>query len=462
MRNVSNGFSALEMLFESLLHCRQAPKPPLPTSSYLNGCAYAQVSALYSMLDPLRSTSLTKLSSIHEGQASPSITPGGSSTEAPPTALKLVPIAPESFQRYTRHRTINKRDADYVIPPLCRSFSRVSLSHWNAERHPEGGLYFVHTEHRIFTDAYLHDPAPFAQITSAIAQLLARAEVQQLFMTDSSAIDLVLDLMTESLDNNECGYYFVDHLARIIFWLDAFNMGALHNWTQVPGIASPTHAKMCLEIEYWAHCDYFPTAMPVSPQVVGELHDAIMYGIGDAMSSLKSTQQFPIERLFRMPTVTKEMVCEPVPGTAESTGFKMNPGSVAVFARFMQHFALDRFYNFHGEKTARLSNDKSVYGSIPQRSQTLTWLSALLLFNVPLRYLQTLQVVNTDQLINYASWQRFITTLHTEWLDFVLYGTLILNTNVGFFVGASQWTFHSGTSRELRINLLRRHIHYPR
>ncbi|KAJ6473234.1 hypothetical protein C8R45DRAFT_1012712, partial [Mycena sanguinolenta] len=363
------------------------------------------------------------LTGSSEGQTCDAITADGSCLKGTsPTALKLVPISPESFQRYTRRRTITKRDTNYIVPPLCRSFSRISLPHWTAERHPEGGLYFVHAEHRIFTDAYLYDPTPFAQITSAVAQLLARAEVQQLLSTDSNHIDIVLDLMTESLDNDECGYYFVDHSARIIFWLDPFDMSALDNWNQIPGISTPTHAKLCLEIEYWVHSQYFPTAMPISPQIVGELHDAIMYGIGDAMSSLKSTQQFPIERLFRMLTVTKEMVCEPVPGTA---GFKMNPGSVAVFA-------LDRFYNFHGEKTARLSNDESVYGSIPQRSHTLAWLSALLLFNVPLRYLQTLQVVNTDQLIHHASWQRFITTLHTEWLDIVLYGTLILNTNVGF------------------------------
>ncbi|KAF7354692.1 hypothetical protein MSAN_01382900 [Mycena sanguinolenta] len=365
---------------------------------------------------------------------SPTITKGTAGSEANSRiALKLVPIAPESFQRYTRHRTINKCDTDYVVPPLCRSFPRVSLPHWNAERHPEGGLYFVYTEHRIFTDAYLYDAAPFAQITSAIAQLLARAEVQQLLNTDSSHIDIVLDLMTESSDNDECGYYFVDHSPRIIFWLDAFSMSALHHWNQVPGIASPTHAKMCLEIEYCkiirVHCEYFPTAMPISPQIVGELHDAIMYGIGDAMSSLKSTQQFPIERLFRMLTVTKEMVCEPVPETAR---FRMNPGSVAVFARFMQDFAMSRFYHFHGEKTARLNNDKSVYGSIPRRSHIFAWLLSPLLFNMPLRYLRTLQVVNTDRLIYYASWQRLITTLRTEWLDLVLYGTLILNTNVGF------------------------------
>ncbi|KAJ7226654.1 hypothetical protein B0H12DRAFT_1149059 [Mycena haematopus] len=352
------------------------------------------------------------------GQESRTITTSGSGVEAnPPTTQKLVPISPESFQRYARRRTILKRDSlDYIVPPLCRSFSRVSLPHWIAERHPEGGLYFVHAEQRIFTDAYLYDPAAFVQITSAVDQLLARAEVQQLLSTDSSHIDIVLDLMTESLDNDECGYYFVDHSARIIFWLEAFNMSALENWNQIPGIDAPSHAKMCLEIEYWVHCEYFPTAMPISPQIVA-----------NAMSSLRTTQQFPVERLFRMLTVVKEMVCEPVPGTAEPTGFKMNPGSAAVL-----DFALDRFYNFHGEKTPRLSNGESVYGSIPQRSHVLVWLSSPLLFNLPLRYLQTLQLVNTDHLINYASWQRFITALRSEWLDLVLYGTLILNTNVGF------------------------------
>ncbi|KAF7354690.1 hypothetical protein MSAN_01382700 [Mycena sanguinolenta] len=177
-------------------------------------------------------------------EPSPTTTKGTVGSEANSrTALKLVPIAPESFQRYTRHRTIAKRDTDYIVPPLCRSFSSVSLPHWIAERHPEGGLYFVHAEHRIFTDAYLYDPAPSVQITSAVAQLLARPEVQQLLSTDSNHIDIVLDLMTESIDNDECGYYFVDHSARIIFWLDEFNMNTLDNWKQLPGIASPTHAS---------------------------------------------------------------------------------------------------------------------------------------------------------------------------------------------------------------------------
>jgi hypothetical protein len=93
----------------------------------------------------------------------------------------------------------------------------------------------------VFTDAYLYDPDVLAQITSIVDQLSVRAEVEHLLIDDS--VDIVLDLMNESTDNDECGYYLVDHSARIIFWLDPFNMSTLDNWTQVPGIDAPSHVS---------------------------------------------------------------------------------------------------------------------------------------------------------------------------------------------------------------------------
>jgi hypothetical protein len=56
-------------------------------------------------------------------------------------------------------------------------------------------------------------------------------------------IDLVLDLMDETRENCECGYYFVDHSTRIIFWLDVFNMTRLRRWNLVPGIQTATHVS---------------------------------------------------------------------------------------------------------------------------------------------------------------------------------------------------------------------------
>ncbi|KAJ7659626.1 hypothetical protein DFH06DRAFT_989472, partial [Mycena polygramma] len=93
--------------------------------------------------------------------------------------------------------------------------------------------------------------------------------------------------------------------------------------------------------------------------------------------------------------------------------------------------ARERFFHFHGEKTARLSNYHSVYDDGPKRSLLIKILSPLL-FNAPILQLRAFESANTDQLINYLSWQRLITSLRSQWQDLVLYGSLILNTNVGF------------------------------
>ncbi|KAJ7860912.1 hypothetical protein B0H13DRAFT_2568763 [Mycena leptocephala] len=329
---------------------------------------------------------------------------------SPTAAVTLRPIVPETFQRYTRGRTIE--------PPL----------QWKAHRHPEGALYFAHEQNRIFTDAYLYDNSVLAQITCAVDQLLARPGVQSLLNTESSHIDVVLDLMKESPENDECGYYFVDHCERVIFWLDFFNM-SIETSSHVSEYPAPPNmvetlivVEMALEIEYWS---------VEFRMVLHELRDTIIYSVGDAMSSPTTTLSYPADFLVRMLTLTTEMSNQLTAATGESTLLNMNHGSVAFLARFMKEFARERFFHFHGEKTPRLNNDQSVYGHNPKRSYLITLISPLL-FNAPLHHLHAMEIVNMDQLINYSSWYQLIAALRTEWQELVLYGTLILNTNVGF------------------------------
>jgi hypothetical protein len=82
--------------------------------------------------------------------------------------------------------------------------------------------------------------------------------------------------------------------------------------------------------------------------------------------------------------------------------------------------ARKQFFNFHGEKTARLNNDQSVYGYNPKRTYLITLISPLL-FNAPLHHLRTMEIANMDQLINFSSWHQLITRLRTEWQELVLY-----------------------------------------
>lgn len=83
----------------------------------------------------------------------------------------------------------------------------------------------------MFTDAYLYDTAASDQILFVVDQLLARVELQDLLASNSGHIDIVVDLMKESSENDECGYYLVlHHSARIIFWLDPFKRSILESW----------------------------------------------------------------------------------------------------------------------------------------------------------------------------------------------------------------------------------------
>ncbi|KAJ7896852.1 hypothetical protein B0H13DRAFT_2275959 [Mycena leptocephala] len=102
----------------------------------------------------------------------------------PTRTINLVPIAPETFNRYDH--------------------GRVELQGWKPHQHPEGALYFV-------------DEA-------------------------KAGVDLVIDIVEHSTDAIECGYYFVDQEKRVIFWLDEFPMSQLGVWRRVPGILTHTHA----------------------------------------------------------------------------------------------------------------------------------------------------------------------------------------------------------------------------
>ncbi|KAJ7920622.1 hypothetical protein B0H13DRAFT_2421067 [Mycena leptocephala] len=103
----------------------------------------------------------------------------------PTRTINLVPIAPETFNRYDH--------------------GRVELQGWKPHQHPEGALYFV-------------DEA-------------------------KAGVDLVIDIVEHSTDAIKCGYYFVDQQKRVIFWLDEFPMSQLGVWRRVPGILTHTHAR---------------------------------------------------------------------------------------------------------------------------------------------------------------------------------------------------------------------------
>jgi hypothetical protein len=93
---------------------------------------------------------------------------------------------------------------------------------------------------------------------TTIEELVARKNIEL-----SDSVELFLQI-----DDDDCAYYFVDHVARTEFWLDALNTDDLN----LPPVASPSHLRLALEELYWVHVEHFPMHLgPLSSNLHGEL-----------------------------------------------------------------------------------------------------------------------------------------------------------------------------------------------
>jgi hypothetical protein len=95
-------------------------------------------------------------------------------------------------------------------------------SRWKPLAHPEGALYYYDSTCRIYTDADLSKPSTLSAIEAFADKLYNDAR------TDPN-IDITskTELVVEDIDENTCGYYFVEQDTRCIFWLERFDAESL-------------------------------------------------------------------------------------------------------------------------------------------------------------------------------------------------------------------------------------------
>ncbi|KAJ6564465.1 hypothetical protein B0H19DRAFT_78875 [Mycena capillaripes] len=351
------------------------------------------------------------------------------------SGVTFTPISVESFNRYSRGRCVKKDPTEYFLPPFSRSFSRNSIADWTPHRHPEGALYFVHHQNKIFTDAYLYEDKIVAKLNTCVSHIRRLLEDKGPLDLNTDKIDIVLDLLDEQSETIKCGYYLVDHSKRAIFWMDGFEMSQLSSWKRVPGIfsagiVSASHIGLILEHEYWQHCDLFPAAHLLTPGLVSELRDTIIHSATDALTSPTTTTPFSVDDLLKMNALTNGISFPSDGARTESFGVQIDQGSPSAFARLMMLFAQERINHFHGEYAARLDRDNSVYGQVRKRSYSMAILCPLLL-NAPVRHHRDLQAIFMDDIISQLSWKRLAEKVLSEWQDITLYASLILNANVG-------------------------------
>lgn len=348
-----------------------------------------------------------------------------------PEHIALVSIIPTDVKRYNRnirmkwvepnHIVITPKDSKYVEEVQCG---------WRDYVHPEGPRVYYHHETRVFTDADMRPGKVDSEKLLAMAKALnAYAKSQpdvQARIGDGT--ELVLELGIEKGNTSiikSCGYYFVDHVERVIFWA--------HPYTCEPGgeilfnikaAKKPSHIKYSLESQYWYHCELYPHNRYLPRQIFEELREIIIHANAETITSDTSLAPFDGNELAKMLDLMDRV---------EGSIDKMHAHSVCVVARFMRLFTRVKYTNFCGQPGVRVDADRSIYYKEGHERETLIFrLSNLILWYGPRKHYKRIQRVWVDEIINAPRWKDFITQLDNEWTGFTLYSTVMLAVDVSF------------------------------
>ncbi|KAI0293518.1 hypothetical protein BC826DRAFT_373727 [Russula brevipes] len=299
------------------------------------------------------------------------------------------------------------------------------LGDWVPFTHPGGALYFYHKSWRIFTDVYVYDPELSAEVLE-FARLL-NEEVLKLVPNVSpwptTDYDLVLDIVETKDKETVWQYYFVDHNKKTLFWLEHYDMSSL--LYEIPGVTEPGHIKHRLESLYWVHWSLYPVGYQgrkfprdASKELLGVLLSSSI----DSLTSRVSTAPYSVADMETMRDIIKD---------AKDLSAD-DAHTISSVARLLSICAFWRFVHFHGQKTSRQDRNKSIYSSDCHKPTMLICLLSPLLFFAPDVHLRELKKVWADKLVIEEVWKKFMEQLVSEWVELVLYATVMLAANVGF------------------------------
>ncbi|KAG1796070.1 uncharacterized protein HD556DRAFT_1362699 [Suillus plorans] len=376
---------------------------------------------------PVPSASATSVATASGACAAPSgnINPSNSgisvssSTTSPSTTSirKARPIPASDVNRYERKRTIPQtRDRVFIEPGNKVFEDKPPSGRWKPLVHPEGALYYYDSSRRIYTDADLSKPSTLLAIEAFADQLYNDAQANP-----NVDITSKTELVVEDIDENTCGYYFVEQDTRCIFWLERFDAETL--FENIRRVKNMGHIKYAIEAQYWIHCELFPHENRVTLVVLEELKQMIMHAAAVTITSVTCVAPFEKEELEKMLDLVMN-----IQGTLDGQFTHTR----CVVARFMSEFIKAKFFNFCGQPGARLDSDQTIYFKGHDHQSLLFIITSFLLFGSPRTHQEDLKVIWVDRIINRVLWNQFIDKLNDEWTGLALSATVILNANIAF------------------------------
>ncbi|KAH7886926.1 hypothetical protein F5I97DRAFT_1871264 [Phlebopus sp. FC_14] len=342
---------------------------------------------------------------------------------------RFAPMSANCVRRYQKHeRKENIRipsASDYTIKAMQYEyppFRDTPPQGWEAHRHPEGALYYLHREKRTITDVDVYDDEIRADIEYfqdfLLKELRLLVEADQLSL-NLDEVELVLEPMTDE-EGLLCCYYFVNPSARCLFWTDEWE--PLDILGDCKGVNSLPHKGLAIQSHYWKHWDLFPVLCNVTEELKEEVKDMILHATCDHLTSDLSSCPLDVEELKNHYSLVDGIKTK----TSSSRGH-----SAIIIGRIMYTFYRNFFLNFHGEVCARLNFDQSVHGWRYQPSKLMA-ICAPILFMSPITTVRALHKIFVDEIASKQQWNMFINKLNSQLQDTNLLATVLLNANVGF------------------------------
>ncbi|TFK26151.1 hypothetical protein FA15DRAFT_667829 [Coprinopsis marcescibilis] len=326
----------------------------------------------------------------------------------------------KEYERYAKNFIYEQTNEPYIIPACTMDFPGPVLpDQWISYVHPEGTRYYVKPTSNLslITEARIDDADQYQKIDhyfGAITEYIRKYNIQL-----PPNPFLVLELR----NSGNCGYYFVNHQKRCLFWLDSFDYSDMVQHVRIKHTTS--HVGLQMLSHYWYHNELFPHLYHLTDENLHEIDDMVVFAIGDQTTSgNNSISTFEMDTLKQAQSTIMHFRHK------DSTIRNISVGAAWFIFRLFTTFYEDRFIYLHGEKGARLQPSQTIFG-IWENSWFFETLNAIMLFG-PGVHIRKLKSMSIDNIVTEKVWQKFRKSILDDWRDVVLYATVVLSANVSF------------------------------
>ncbi|KAG2338460.1 hypothetical protein BDR05DRAFT_969157 [Suillus weaverae] len=345
----------------------------------------------------------------------------------------LTPIIPEpQVSRYERNVHVQDKDEPFEVKkgPLDCSEELAVVAGWEPLTHPEGALFFYHPYKRVFTDADVRNPGMAVRIGKAVEKAYEEAHNANILLHPS--VELVLELTVK--DSEECGYYFVDHERRVIFWFQDHKSDLL--MCNIRGVERKSHVKHALESQYWRHVELFPNKRSLPEVVVMKLKEIVMHAHAENITSESCLAPFAADEVASMLSLVDLLMNSDTKDGAH----KEREHSVWIVARLMRLFCELSPVVYEPPFLISLLDQSLYRESITRSKRIFLRVMNVMLFGSPDAQSKALHRIWVDDTIVQPRWKNFIDRLTTEWNGFTIFSTVMLAVDISFLAVPSVQT----------------------